>query len=120
VGAAPGSDAGFDRPLGIELELVPEKAPYRLAPGAELPLRLLYRGRPLAGAQVFALSAKHADKTAPGRIAGRTGRDGRVVLRLPEGGFWLVETVHMIPAPRETGVDWESLWASLTFDLPAR
>ncbi len=111
---------GFDKPLGIELELVPEKNPYQLAAGAELPLRLLYRGRPLAGSEVVALSFKHASKTAPDRIAGRTDREGRVALRLPEGGFWLVETVHMLEAPAETGVNWESLWASLTFDLPTR
>jgi uncharacterized GH25 family protein len=119
-GGGMGPGAGFDRPLGIELELIPEKNPYQLAAGAELPVRLLYRGKPLAGAEVVGLSFKHVDKTAPDRIAGRTGRDGRVVLRLPEGGFWLIETVHMIQAPRETGVDWESLWASLTFDLPIR
>jgi len=117
-GAGPAD--GFDRPAGMELEIVPERNPYQLAPGAELPVRLLYRGRPLAGAMVFALSLRHRDKSAADRIAARTGRDGRVSLRLPEGGFWLVEAVHMIPAPRETGVDWESLWASLTFDLPAR
>lgn len=123
-GAASGAGTGFDRTVGMELEIVPERNPYALAPGAELPVRLLYRGKPLAGAMVFALSLKHREKTAADRIAeqltGRTGRDGRVSLRLPEGGFWLVEAVHMIPAPRETGVDWESLWASLTFDLPAR
>ncbi len=118
--SGPGLGAGFDRPAGLELELIPEKNPYQLAAGAELPVRLLYRGKPLAGAEVVGLSFQHADKTAPGRIAGRTGRDGRVALRLPEGGFWLIETVHMVQAPRETGVDWESLWASLTFDLPAR
>jgi hypothetical protein len=124
AGAAGVQDAGFDRPVGMELEIVPEKDPYRLAPGAELPVRVLYRGKPLAGVMVFALSLKHREKTAVDRISarltGRTGRDGRVALRLPEGGFWLVEAVHMIPAPQETGVDWESLWASLTFDLPVR
>jgi uncharacterized GH25 family protein len=120
ISSGAGSGAGFDRPVGLELELVPERDPYQLVPGGELPVRLLYRGKPLAGAMVFALDFHHADKTAPDRIAARTGRDGRVALRLPEAGFWLIETVHMISAPQETGVDWESLWASLTFDLPAR
>src|SRR4029079_5497255 len=108
------------RPAGLELEIVPEKNPYQLVPGAELPVRLLYRGKPLAGAMVYALSLRHRDKTAADRIAQRTGRDGRVSLRLPEGGFWLIEAVHMIPAPRDTGVSSSSSWASLTFDLPAR
>jgi hypothetical protein len=26
----------------------------------------------------------------------------------------------MIPAPADSGAEWESLWASLTFELPAR
>jgi len=109
-----GASPGFDRPVGMTLELIPEKDPYTLGPGAELPVRLLYAGKPLAGALVVALGLHATD----GRIAARTGKDGRVRLALPEGGFWLIKAVHMVPAPRETGVDWESLWASLTFDLP--
>jgi uncharacterized GH25 family protein len=108
--------AGFDRPVGMTLELIPEKNPYGLKPGEELPVRLLYQGKPLAGALVIALGLHQPD----GRIAARSGKDGRVRLRLPESGFWLIKSVHMIPAPYDTGVDWESLWASLTFDLPAR
>jgi uncharacterized GH25 family protein len=112
---APGALTGFDRPVGMTLELIPEKDPYELKAGAELPVRLLYEGRPLAGALVVALGLHATD----GRIAARSGKDGRVRLRLPEGGFWLIKAVHMISAPRDTGVDWESLWASLTFELPA-
>jgi hypothetical protein len=33
------------------------------------------------------------------------------------GGVWLVKAVHMIPAKPGTNADWESYWASLTFDL---
>jgi len=114
--AAPIAMTGYDRPFGLTLELIPEKDPYQLAAGAELPVRVLYQGKPLAGILVVALSAHQAD----GRVAARSGRDGRVRLRLAEGGFWLIKAVHMVPAPPETGVDWESLWASLTFDLAAR
>jgi hypothetical protein len=115
--ATPGGDGtSFERPVGMTLELVPEKNPYMLKAGDELPVRLLYEGKPLAGALVIALGLHQTD----GRIAARTGKDGRVRLRLPEGGFWLIKSVHMVPAPHDTGVDWESLWASLTFDLPAK
>ena len=114
--AAPGGGGSFDRPAGMLLELIPEKNPYALKPGEELPVRLLYQGKPLPGALVIALGLHQTD----GRIAARSGKDGRVRLRLPEGGFWLIKSVHMVPAPQDTGVDWESLWASLTFDLPAR
>jgi uncharacterized GH25 family protein len=117
-GSAPGSKRGFDRVAGLPLELVPEADPTTLATGtagAELPLRLLYGGKPLAGALVAALHARHRE----GTIAGRTDAAGRVRLRLPEGGFWLVKAVHMVPAPADTKAEWESFWASLTFDVPS-
>jgi uncharacterized GH25 family protein len=114
--ATPGGGAAFDRPAGMPLELIPEKNPYTLKAGDELPVRLLYEGKPLSGALVIALGLHQTD----GKIAARSGKDGRVRLRLPEGGFWLIKSVHMVPAPRDTGVDWESLWASLTFDLPSQ
>lgn len=113
---SPAAETGFDRPVGMPLELIPEKNPYDLKPGDELPVRLLYQGKPLAGALVIALGLRQTDA----RIAARSGKDGRVRLRLPDAGFWLLKAVQMVPAPPETGVDWESLWASLTFDLPVR
>jgi len=33
---------------------------------------------------------------------------------------WLVKAVHMIPLPKDGDADWESFWASLTFELPAQ
>ena len=42
---------------------------------------------------------------------------GNVTLRLARSGLWLVKAVHMAAAPPDAGVDWESWWASLTFEL---
>jgi len=109
--AGGGPIAGFDRPLGFTLELVPEKLVEK--PG-ELPVRLLYDGRPLEGALVVAIHRDESEK----KISSRTGRDGRARLLLARAGAWLVKAVHMVPAPKETGADWESLWASLTFEIP--
>ena len=33
-------------------------------------------------------------------------------------GAWLVTAVHMIPAPRGADAQWESIWASLSFERP--
>ena len=107
-----GAGAGFDRAVGLPLELIPEKDPTALTAGGDLPLRLLYGGKPLAGARVAALHHQHRE----GTIAGRTDASGRVLLRLPAGGFWLVKAVHMVPAPAQTKAEWESFWASLTFE----
>jgi len=100
-----------DIALGFTLELVPEKNLER--PG-DLPVRLLYEGKSLEGALVVAMSRDEPER----KLSARTDRNGRVVLRLTRSGVWLVKAVHMVPAPKETEADWESLWASLTFQIP--
>jgi len=105
--------AGFDVPLGFTLELVPRKNPYTLHAGGTLPLSLLFRGKPAANVLVIAMSKDDPEHA----VRARTDARGRVTLPLARPGFWLIKAVHMEPAPRGSIVDWESWWASLTFDL---
>ncbi|MBA3269757.1 MAG: DUF4198 domain-containing protein [Acidobacteria bacterium] len=112
--AGPGAGSGHDRILGFTLELVPEKTPYALRAGARLPVRLLYESQPLEGALVVAMN--RADPAT--KVRARSGRDGRVWLPLQRDGVWLIKAVHMIPAAAGSGHHWESLWASLTFEVP--
>jgi uncharacterized GH25 family protein len=105
--------SGHDRVLGLTLELVPERSPYALHAGDELPVVLRYEGKPLRGALVVALHAS-GEKLA----AIRSDASGRVRVPLPKSGAWLVKAVHMVPARADAGADWESVWASLTFELP--
>lgn len=108
---------GLDRPVGLPLELVPLRAPDALGgKTAALPVRLLFRGRPIAGVAVAALPA--VEPAAARR--GRTGPDGVIELELDRPGMWLVKAVHMEPAAAGSGADWESWWASLTLAVPQR
>ncbi len=113
----PVKGSAFSTILGYTLELVPERNPYGLAPGDSLPLRLLYRGEPIAGVLVQAFAA-----TAPAsKVTARTDGDGRVQLRLDRPDLWLVKAVHIIETRADVeGADWESFWASLTFRLSDR
>ena len=98
--------------LGLRIELVAEKSPY--AGNAPIPFRLLYENRPLAGALVAVFN-----KAAPlDKLKARTDRDGRVTFDIKRGGTWLVTAVHMIPAPSGSDAQWESIWASLSFERP--
>ncbi|MEO8348002.1 MAG: DUF4198 domain-containing protein [Acidobacteriota bacterium] len=106
--------SGHDRVLGFTLELVPEKNPYAFRTGGPFPVRLEYRGKPLAGALVVALNRDAPEM----RLSARTDAKGRVSFALAKPGTWLVKSVHMVPAPAKSEADWESLWASLTFELP--
>jgi len=107
------SEAQGDRLLGFTLELVAERNPYAVPAGQDLPLRLTYQNRPLAGALVAAMNRLNPAE----KLAARTDNDGRVRFRLRPGGMWLVKAVHMIQAPAGTNAEWESFWASLTFEL---
>ena len=107
------SEAQGDRRLGFPLELVAERNPYAIRAGQDLPVRLTYEDRPLAGALVVAMNRLNPSE----KLAARTDNDGRVRFRLRPGGMWLIKAVHMIPAPAGTRADWASFWASLTFEM---
>ena len=53
---------------------------------------------------------------ASARIRIRSDKSGRVTLNLPKNGVWMIKSVQMVPAPAGTDADWESMWASLTFE----
>jgi uncharacterized GH25 family protein len=107
---------GYDRDLDFTLELIPDKNPYDVAVGTTLPFRLLYEGKPLPGALVQALSKSRPEKG----VAARTDAKGRVALNLDASGLWLIKAVHMLPAPKGVDADWQSIWASLTFEIGSR
>jgi uncharacterized GH25 family protein len=109
-------DAAFtDRPQGLPLELVAEQAPFSLAAARGLVVRLLYRGKPLAGAQVVAIPRRQPER----ELVRRTDAQGRASLPLAVADVWLIKAVHMVEAPQETGAQWESFWAALTFEVAA-
>lgn len=109
--AGKGSDV--TQPVGFTLELVPRKNPYALRADENLPLTLLFRGKPVGNVLVIAMRKGAAQRA----VRARTDAKGHVTLPLDDDGFWLVKAVHMDAAPAGSGVDWESWWASMTFEL---
>ena len=102
-----------DRQLGFTLELLAERNPYLIGPSDDLPVRLTYQNRPLEGALVVAMNRLNPAE----KLSVRTDAAGRVRFRLRSGGMWMIKAVHMIPAPAGSGADWQSYWASLTFQV---
>jgi uncharacterized GH25 family protein len=109
------SKTGSDRALGFTLELVAERSPYALKAGDSLPVRILYEAKPLPGALVVALAYDDPDK----KLSQRSDAEGRVTFRIPKEGVWLVKAVHIVRTTTDPEADWESFWASLTFEIPA-
>jgi len=110
-----GSKDGHDRVAGMRLEIVPETNPYVVPAGSALTFRVVFEDKPLADALVVARN-RAAPKSV---VSARTDAEGRVKLTLERAGEWMVKCVHMIEAPKETGMAWESLWASVTFETSA-
>lgn len=100
-----------DRAIGLKLELIAELD----RPGQGRTFQLLHEGKPLANALVTAtlLGAAASD------LHVRTDKRGRATFSLQAAGSWRIAAVHMIEARDSVPADWESLWASLTFQLSA-
>jgi len=103
------SDA-VTRPVGLELELIPDRDP--TIHGGPFHGQLLYRSAPIAGVLVSAMP--RANPSA--RLVTRTDSHGAFVLPLHDRGVWLIKAVHMAKAGWFSRAEWQSLWASLTFE----
>lgn len=100
-------------PAGLDLEIVPDRDLCAAKAGSEIGLRVLFHGQPAEGLLAMALS-----RTNPATaLVARTDRHGHVAFKLDRPGFWLIKAVEMRPLAGEPRADWESFWASLTFEL---
>lgn len=114
-----GGPRAFSRTAGHPLEFVPLSDPSGLRAGQYAEFRLIYRGRPLAGAQI------HADAAPGTQVAGggphlQTDADGAVRVCVDRPGTWNVRTLQIVPADSSTGADWDAHWATLVFEVPRR
>jgi len=123
-----GSENRATAPVGMTMEIVPLADP---TTAASLPVRVLFRGQPLAGALVRAWnrplvagSAAPADPAARDSLGPvvqvRTDARGEARLHAARPGEWMVSAVHMEPSSDTAAADWQSWWASLTFGRVVR
>lgn len=107
-------DGGHDRIIGLPLEIIPEVNPFAICAGEQFTLRVLFHGESLRNTKVVFVNKGRPRKL----LSARTDSEGRAKLIVPAGGVWMATTIHMTRAPAGVDADWESLWASLTFEVP--
>lgn len=112
-----GGESAHGLVLGQRLEIVLESDPSKLRVGEPLHVRVLFEGKPLAGASV---SAYARDDLSSAELDGRTNAEGRVELKVARAGSWLVRLVTMRRCEGCPDADWESFWASYAFSVPVR
>lgn len=121
VGEMPSDSA--DRATGLRFELVAQGNPMsaRVQEGkpAEVVVTALFEGRPLTGAQVKAMHCAGTEGDAGAAPIRKfiTDEKGRATVTIDRPGRWVLASTEMIEAPAESGAAWESLWASLVFEV---
>ena len=111
-----GEQNSYRQVVGQSLELLPLADPTMMKAGDTLRVRLLYRGAPVERAKISATYKGAGNKPGVYAQSARTGKDGSVAIRLTHAGPWLIRTVYMLPS-ESAEADWESWWASMTFDV---
>lgn len=104
--------------VGHVLEIVAEKSPDQVKAGESLPVRVMFRGKPLAGVRVSAVyaGAKLEGHSYP--VNAETDKDGRALLKIDRAGLWYARLIHMVPAENDPDVDWRSFFTTMTFEVP--
>ncbi len=108
--------SNFATPLGYAAEIVPLENPYSLSRGGTLRARMLVDGKPVRNQHVL-----YGGTTPNGSgIAMRSTRSdsgGVVSVRLSSAGTWYIKFINMTRLTGDKDADYESKWATLTFQV---
>jgi uncharacterized GH25 family protein len=100
------------RPIGLTLEIIPERNPYAPATTTKFPVRVFLHGKPLAGALIDLTALGSGTEPTQGQ---RTDADGRATFDIPRAGAWKINTIWARPVEGRPDTDFDTVFASLTF-----
>jgi hypothetical protein len=109
------TDDAYSRPDGLWLEIIPESSPCAAKLNGSLTFRVLFQGKPLAGAKLAAGYEGPTGHHYP--IWLTTDVQGRATVKFDRVGAWYVRTLHMIPTANDAESDWESAFSTVTFEV---
>jgi len=105
----------FSFAAGQRFEIVPQINPSMLQTGEKLPVKVLFEGKPIGGLRV----SSGCENLNNGKYAAHTRTDdnGLATVEISGKGLWFVRTHFIRPHADAVNFDWESFWASLTFQI---
>ena len=105
----------FSQLAGHPAEFVPLSDPKGLKAGDTLAVRVLFQGQPVPGARMHAGTAPHGGSHHDADFVA----DAQGIARIPivAAGVWNVRALHIVPAPRGSGADWDVHWLTLVFQV---
>ena len=111
VGDAATAQPQVTRPVGMTLEIVPQRDPTAAGFDMTLPVTILYEGRPLAGAFV---KLNNLDFDARPVATAITDARGAATFTVPFKGLWQMNVVWTKPI-KDPKADFDTVFSSLTF-----
>lgn len=112
--------ANVMKPMGMDLEIVPQVDPTTIKAGGLLPVQILYKGKPITPElneeiDVKAVYAGFQTDEDTYSFAGHTDKNGMCRVKITQPGTWMVIVERRIPAADNAKADTELYGATLTF-----
>ncbi len=108
-------DSIFVQSENLWLEIIPERSPCDLKTGDSFTIRVLFNGKPLAGAHLAAGYEGPTGHNYPVNLL--TDAQGRATVKLDRTGAWYVRSHRIVPVANDPEADWQSAFSTLTFEV---
>ncbi|MEM9971165.1 MAG: DUF4198 domain-containing protein [Pseudomonadota bacterium] len=117
-----GMPVGEDRVVGLETEIVALENPYIGETDDGVDVQVLYQGQPRVNEQIEIFEKSPAGAVTISTL--RTDGQGKATIPVKRGHRYMLDSV-VVREPSaelaaEMDVEWETLWANLTFAVPTR
>lgn len=100
------------KPVNLHLEIVPGRHPQALGSDRTLPVKVMFRGRPLAGALV---KLTDLSNDAEPVAMQQTGRSGQTAFKIGRAGDWQLNVVWAETLRNNSQADFRTTFSSLSF-----
>lgn len=103
----------FSKPIGLRLEIVPQKNPFVIKIGETLPIKVLFEGKPLEGATIKA-GCTHERKL---KEYPATDKGGIANIVIEKRGNQIIGASYKTPLKDDPDADTLSLSTNITFEV---
>lgn len=121
-----GNAEGMDRAFGLDTEFVALENPYTGDMSDGMDVRIELFGQPKAGAQIEVFEQPDYAEAGTDVVVTLLTADagGLVTVPVKPGHSYLLDSVYLREPSQQVAADynavWETLWAAMTFEVPAR
>lgn len=95
------------KPADIMFEIVPVENPFEKEVGEQLPVMVIFEGKPLADASVYTEKGQEI----------KTNQDGVALIKIEKNGMQLVSAGHKVPAAENSGIDYHMFTTFFNFEV---